>query len=122
MAEDLTFSPGDMIVFEDTGEVCVLIEKFDAARRRMYDNTTEAERARSPEETLGFKRWCWATHWVRDWEDAGEWQVKLSVPPKHQRYHGVSAMNLFNYLSHRRARRDEAGIIRVPKRKVLDKE
>ena len=90
-----------MIVFEDTGEVCVLIGRCDTAERRSGKAGT-------------FPNTAWDIHWTQDWADGGPWQKFLSVPPKYVESVGVSAMNLFNRLSFRRAIK-EGGVIKVKK-------
>ena len=112
MPTRLTLEPGDMIIFEDTEEICVLVERFDSVLRRRQD---DLQAKKSVDEVLGFPKWCWNTTWIRPWQEAGEWQKRLSTPPKHQRYFGVSSMNLFNFLSHHRAYK-KGKTIRVPKR------
>ena len=66
--------PGDMIIFEDTGEWCVLHEKFDvyaSKKRQSY----------SPS-------WAWKAEWGSKW---GPWQ-QMDAGEKH----GISHINLSN--------------------------
>ena len=74
MPTRFTLEPGDMIVFEETDEICILIPNL-----------------------------AWDAQWTREWAVAGPWQEFLSVPPKYVQNYGVSRVNLFNRLSHRGA-------------------
>ena len=90
MPTRFTLEPGDMIVFEETGEVCVLVGCFDTQERRT------GERGSFPNS-------AWDIQWTQEWDEAGPWQKFLSCAPEYVRNHGVSGVNLFNRLSHRRA-------------------
>ena len=98
---------GDMIIFEETGEVCVLIERFDVWAR---------VRSKGARDTP-----TWASHAVwhpfEDGSKPGPWQ-KTYEPGSAEdtQNYGISAVNLYNSLSHRRAKRD-GKILKVPARK-----
>jgi len=103
----LWLEEGDMIVFEETGEVCVLIERFDVWAR---------ERSKG---ARGTPTWAWRAVWhpFEDGSKPGPWQ-KTYEPGNAddtQKY-GISATNLYNSLSHRRAKRD-GKILKVPAQK-----
>ena len=100
----LYLEEGDMIIFEETGEVCVLIEKFD-----VWAHAHKGERARYP-------TWAWRAVWhpFKDGSMPGPWQ-KTYEPGNvedTQKY-GISAVNLYNSLSHRKAKR-EGKLLKVP--------
>ena len=101
MPTRFTLVPGDMIIFEATGEVCVLIGMFDPAERRAGKRGAFPSRA-------------WDVQWTKEWDAAGPWQKFLSVPPRYVQNAGVSAMNLFNRLSFRCAVK-QGNIIKVKK-------
>ena len=90
MPTRFTLEPGDMIVFEDTNEICVLIKPFDVAERRT------GKRSAFPKD-------AWDVQWTKEWKPAGPWQKFLSVPPQYVKSHGVSRLNLWNRLSFRGA-------------------
>ena len=98
---------GDMIIFEETGEVCVLIERFDVWA---HDR---------PKGTRGAPTWAWRAVWhpFEDGSKPGPWQ-KTYEPGSAEdtQNYGISAVNLYNSLSHRRAKRD-GKILKVPARK-----
>lgn len=105
-----SIEPGDMIVFEETGEVCVLIELFDVYANRHHDKG----------DTPRSKKWAWKTIWhskpdkeARDLRGAFQRTLQPGSP-KDVEIYGISKMNLFNCLSHRRARK-EGTVITVPK-------
>jgi len=104
---NLGFMPGDIIIFEATGEVCVLTDKFD-----VY-----AGSAKKKGERRHWPTWAWHGVWTcpEDLPCPGPWQSRLE--PKVESHlidkYGMSATNLFNFLSHARARK-EGKVIRVP--------
>ena len=106
---NLGFMPGDIIIFEATGEVCILTDKFD-----VYAENAE-ERVR--QGRIHRPTWAWHGVWTRpeDLPCPGPWQSRLE--PKVESHlidkYGMSATNLFNFLSHARARK-EGKVIRVP--------
>jgi len=93
-----------MIVFKDTGEVCVLVERFNSVERR----------EKGKNKSKSWANWCWDAHWNKDWGEAGPWQRFLSCEPEYVREYGISSMNLFNRLSHRGAVKKD-NIIKVLK-------
>ena len=105
-----SIEPGDMIVFEETGEVCVLIELFDVAQGIPPRKDGQPR----------LSKWAWKAIWqskpdeeIRDLR--GPYQRTLQPgSPKDVEIYGISKMNLFNCLSHRRARK-EGTVITVPK-------
>ena len=105
--------PGDMIIFEETGEVCVLIELFDVHKKKF-------PRGRS--RNLITAQWAWRAIWhskpdVEARDIRGSYQRTLQPgSPKDVEIYGISKMNLFNCLSHRRATKEGKGIT-VPKTK-----
>jgi len=102
--------PGDMIVFEETGEVCVLIELFD-----VYVSTTRQDQQRR------FPQWAWRAVWHSKPDEGsrdGRGPYQRALEPDSPRYvkkYGISKTNLFNCLSHRSATK-EGNVITVPKR------
>ena len=90
MPTRFTLEPGDMIVFEETGEICILIGLFDKT-------------VRSTGKRGDIPNLAWDAQWTREWAVAGPWQEFLSVPPKYVQNYGVSRVNLFNKLSQRGA-------------------
>ena len=109
MPDGLGIEPGDLIVFEETGEVCVLIELFDVYAKKSPSGGRP-----------GFKKGAWRAIWhskpdkeVHD--RRGPYQRTLQPgSPKDVETYGISKMNLFNCLSHRRATK-EGKVITVPK-------
>ena len=100
----LYLEEGDMIVFEETGEVCVLVERFDVWAR---------DRAKG---ARGMPVWAWRAVWhpFEDGSKPGPWQKTYEPGSAEdtQKY-GISAVNLYNSLSHRGARREDK-VLRVP--------
>ena len=101
----LWLEEGDMIVFEETGEACVLVERFDVWQEK------KETKARTHYPT-----WAWRAVWhpFGDGSKAGPWQ-KTYEPGNAEdtQKYGISATNLYNSLSHRRARR-KGKILTVP--------
>lgn len=105
---NLGFSPGDIIIFEATGEVCVLTDRFDA-----YADGKEQKIAKGKAH---WPSWSWHGIWTRreDVPDPGPWQDRLEpYGAKNKVLYGMSATNLFNFLSHAEARK-KGNIIKVP--------
>ncbi len=102
----LYLQEGDMIIFEETGEVCVLIEKFD-----VWAHTRPKDAGLRSTPT-----WAWRAVWhpFEDGSKPGPWQKTYEPGSAEdtQKY-GISAVNLWNSLSHRRAKR-KGKILRVP--------
>ena len=103
--------PGDMVVFEETGEVCVLIELFDVTRNFP---PREDDHPRTP-------KLAWNAIWQTKPKEGqarrrGPFQRYLEPDQlKHVKKYGISKVNLFNCLSNRRATK-EGNIITVPKK------
>ena len=104
----LYLKPGDMIVFEETGEVCVLIEKFDVWAENAEDKEGQGR--------FHWPTWAWRGLWhpYGADDDRGPWQRKLEPGcTEDTKKYGMSSVNLFNGLSHARARR-KGGVVTVP--------
>ncbi len=109
----LYLKSGDMVVFEDTGEVCVLIEQFDVWAENAEERVRQGQVHRPT--------WAWRTLWHphSDGERGGPWQNKLEVGSLEDRKrYGIAAVNLYNSLSHNRAKR-KGDLLRVSDRSKI---